>query len=111
MDKQIDNEFSNECNKAENLVIDYRLGFKFVKNAFHIFLKVSEETAIERLKTANRAYESFESINQRNESFKNQFFNAYGVDYTVPKNYDLIVDVEQFRNVEEIVDFIIQNLN
>lgn len=111
MDRKIDLEFSSECNIAENIVIDYRLGFKFVKNAFHIFLKVSEETAIARLKAANREKETFETISQRNDFFKNQFINAYGVDYTMPKNYDLIVDVEQFSSAEEIVEFIINHLN
>lgn len=111
MDKQIDFEFSNECNNSESLIIDYRLGFKFIKNAYHIFLKISEETAIERIKSANRSAETFETIGQRNESFKNQFLNAYGVDYTMPKNYDLIVDVEQFKDAEEVVEFIINNLN
>ena len=111
MDRKIDEEFSRDCNNAENLIIDYRLGFKFVKNAFHIFLKVSEETAIARLKAANRENETFETISQRNEFFKNQFLNTYGVDYTMPKNYDLIVDVEQFSSPEEIVIFIIKQLN
>lgn len=111
MDRKIDLEFSSECNIAENLVIDYRLGFKFVTNAFHIFLKVSEETAIARLKDANREKETFETISQRNDFFKNQFLNTYGVDYTMPKNYDLIVDVEQFSSAEAIVEFITNHLN
>jgi len=111
MDRKIDLEFSSECNNAENLVIDYRLGFKFVKNAFHIFLKVSEKTAIARLKAANRENETFETISQRNDFFKNQFLNAYGVDYTMPKNYDLIIDVEQFSSPEDIVVFITKHLN
>jgi predicted cytidylate kinase len=111
MDKQIDFEFSNECNNSERLVIDYRLGFKFIKNAYHIFLKISEETAIERIRSANRSAETFETVSQRNESFKKQFLNAYGVDYTMPKNYDLIVDVEQFKNTEEVVEYIIGKLS
>ncbi len=111
MDKQIDFEFSNECNNSDRLIIDYRLGFKFIKNAYHIFLKISEETAIERIKSSNRSAETSETICQRNESFKNQFLNAYGVDYTMPKNYDLIVDVEQFKDAVEVVEFIINNLN
>lgn len=111
MDRKIDLEFSSECNIAEKLVIDYRLGFKFVTNAFHIFLKVSEETAIARLKDANREKETFETISQRNDFFKNQFLNTYGVDYTMPKNYDLIVDVEQFSSAEAIVEFITNHLN
>ncbi|WP_288457736.1 cytidylate kinase family protein [uncultured Chryseobacterium sp.] len=45
IDKEIDLEFAYECNKKEHLIIDYRLGFKFIKNAFHVFLKISEENA------------------------------------------------------------------
>lgn len=111
MDRKIDLEFSSECNNAETLIIDYRLGFKFINNAFHIFLKVSEETAIARFKSANRENGTFETLRQRNDFFKNQFLNAYGVDYTMPKNYDLIVDVEHFSSTGAIVEFIINHLN
>jgi cytidylate kinase len=82
-----------------------------VKNAFHIFLKVSEEIAIARLKAANRDNETFETISQRNDFFKNQFLNAYGVDYTMPKNYHLVINVEHFSSPEQIVDFITNHLN
>lgn len=111
LDKQIDLEFSQDCNSSERLIIDYRLGFKFVKNAYHIFLSISDEMAIERLMSANRISETHETVCQRNESFKNQFLNAYGVDFTVPKHYDLIVNVEQFESAEQIVEFILENLN
>ncbi|HIA36405.1 MAG TPA: hypothetical protein EYN89_06605, partial [Flavobacteriales bacterium] len=110
MDKQLDQDFSKVCNSSENLVIDYRLGFKFIKNSYHIFLRISETAAIERLKTANRAKESYDTINQRNESFKNQFLNSYGVDYTMPKNYDLVIDVERFNNAEEIIEHILHEI-
>lgn len=111
IDKQIDLKFSNECNNSENLIIDYRLGFKFIKNAYHIFLKISEETATERIKAANRSAETFETVNQRNETFKNQFLNAYGIDYTMQKNYDLVVNVEQFNDAGQVVDYILLKLN
>lgn len=111
LDKQIDLEFSQDCNSSERLIIDYRLGFKFVKNAYHIFLSISDEMAIERLMSANRISETHETVCQRNESFKNQFLNAYGVDFTMPKHYDLIVNVEQFESAEQIVEFILENLN
>lgn len=110
-DREIDKQFSVECNGTENIVIDYRLGFKFVNNAYHIFLKVSEETAIARLQAANRTNESFETVQQRNESFKKQFMNAYGVDYTLPKHYDLLVDVELLGSAEAIADYIINQIN
>lgn len=110
MDRQIDREFSNECNNSEMIVIDYRLGFKFVKNAYHVFLKISEDTATKRIKVANRMAESSETIQERNESFKNQFLNAYGVDYTMPKNYDLIVEAEKFNGPDEIVEYILSQI-
>jgi cytidylate kinase len=110
MDMQIDKAFSNECNNSERLVIDYRLGFKFIKNAYHIFLNISEACAKERLKLANRATESYETVNQRNESFKNQFLNTYSVDYTLPENYDLLVHVADFSNPEDMLAFIINSV-
>lgn len=87
-----------------------RLGFKFVKDAYHIFLNISEEKAIERIKKSNRENESFETINKRNESFKNQFYNTYGVDYTAINNYDLCVNVEEFKSAEDVVEYITECL-
>lgn len=110
LDKQLDAEFSGECNSADRLVIDYRLGFKFIADAYHIFLKISEATAEERLKAANRATESFKTVKERNDSFHKQFVNAYGVDYTEEKHYDLVVDVEKYPSPEAIVDFIFERL-
>jgi radical S-adenosyl methionine domain-containing protein 2 len=111
LDKQIDTEFSKECNDSERLVIDYRLGFKFVRNAYNIFLRVSDETAIERIKNANRSSETYETVAKRNQSFKDQFLSSYGVDYTAPKNYDLIVDVDDFQSAEEVVQYIINEIS
>jgi radical S-adenosyl methionine domain-containing protein 2 len=110
LDKKIDLEFSKECNNKEKLIIDYRLGFKFVKNAFHIYLKISDQVAIDRLKNANRNFETHETLLQRNESFRKQFHQSYNVDFTLPKNYDLIVESEQFGGPEEIVEFIINKI-
>lgn len=111
MDLRIDEVFSNECNSSQNLIIDYRLGFKFVTNAYHIYLSINEQEATERLKKANRAGEGFETVSLRNESFKSQFLHAYGVDYTLKSNYDLIIDVQNFSSPENIADSILRHLN
>jgi radical S-adenosyl methionine domain-containing protein 2 len=111
MDHKIDKEFSVACSHKENVVIDYRLGFHFVKNAFHIFLKVSEKTAIDRLQSADRENETHDTLQERNNAFSQQFERAYQVDYTDPANYGLVVDVDQFNTPEEIVDHIINNLS
>jgi radical S-adenosyl methionine domain-containing protein 2 len=110
LDKQIDLEFSNDCNNSENLIIDYRLGFKFIKNAYHIFLKISDETAIKRLKSAYRNDETFETLGLRNNTFQVQFIDAYELDYTMPKHYDLIIDVEDFQDADELAQYIINKL-
>jgi radical S-adenosyl methionine domain-containing protein 2 len=110
IDKQIDKKFSEDCNASENLIIDYRLGFKFIPNAYNIFLKISEASATERLKNANRFNETHLTISERNDIFKNQFQNSYGVDYTDEKNYDLVIDVEQFKTASEIANYIHKQL-
>jgi len=110
IDKQIDQQFSDECNASENLIIDYRLGFKFILNAFHIYLKISADTATERLLNANRNNETHETISEQNATFKNQFLNAYQIDFTAEENYNLIIDVEDFETPEKLAEYILDKL-
>ena len=110
IDKLIDKQFSDECNANENLIIDYRLGFKFISNSYNIFLKISEASATERLKNANRQNETHLTIIERNDTFKNQFQNSYGIDYTNLDNYDLVIDVDDFDSPNKIVEFILTRL-
>jgi hypothetical protein len=35
-------------------VIDYRLGFRFIENEYHVFLKISEKDAVDRLKKTKK---------------------------------------------------------
>ena len=102
LDKEIDLEFAKYCNSKQNLIIDYRMGFKFVDNCFNVFLKISEEDAVERLKIANRKNETFETVRERNNTFKTQFQNAYEIDYTLDSNYDLIIAINNTMTAEEI---------
>jgi cytidylate kinase/5'(3')-deoxyribonucleotidase len=107
LDKKIDLEFSKECNSSNNLIIDYRMGFHFIKEGYHVFLKISEENAIERLQKVERKNETYHTVKERNDSFKTQFISAYGIDYTDEKNYDLIIEVSKYSNPNEIVDAIL----
>lgn len=109
-DKEIDLQFSGECNAMTNVVIDYRLGYKFIDKGFHVFLKIRESTAIERLKSAQRYNETHETIKERNDTFKNQFLNAYGIDYCNEDNYDLVINVEEYSSPAAIVNEIIDTL-
>lgn len=111
MDKEIDRAFASRCNAGANLIIDYRMGFLFVSDAYHVFLKISEEFAIERLKIANRKNETYQTVRERNNSFKNQFLSAYNTDYTASSNFDLVINIDQTITVKQIVQTIINQVN
>jgi len=109
LDNLIDEKFKDFCNSNSNLIIDYRLGFRFVENAFHVFLSVSDEEAFNRISKANRSGEevSLEAIIKRNMDMKSRFIETYGVDFTDEKNYHIVIDVDNFepkKVVEIIID-------
>lgn len=110
LDKKRDKEFSNRCNNSENLIIDYRLGAYFIKSALSIYLKVTKETALERLKKANRENETYHTISKRNDSFRKQFMNAYNIDYTDESKYDLVINADNKR-ANEIANIVLNHIN
>jgi len=110
--KQNDLDFCSFLSKKSHFVCDYRLGFKFIPDAFHILLKVSPEVAVDRLKSANRHNETYETIEFRNVSFRNQFKRCYDIDdFTRETNYNLVVHTERFNSSDEIVRYILDHLN
>lgn len=108
MDLEIDSKFSRECNSKTHTIIDYRMGFKFIENGFHVYLKVSSEVAKRRLEKDNRENETAHTLEERNELIRKQMENCYGFDYSDFNHYNLVVDVELFNSAEEIVCFIIE---
>ncbi len=102
IDKLLDENFKAECNNKDRLVIDYRLGFHFIKNAFNVLLKVSEQKASKRISLAKRVDEivSPESIKLRNERMRMRFFECYNVDFTNENNYDLVINTDDFTPKE-----------
>ena len=109
-DKETDKRFADMCNASEGLVIDYRMGFRFVYDAFHIFLSISEELAIERIEGAQRRNDSASTLKERNDTFRQQFEQAYGIDYTDPLHYDLVIQCAANKSANQIVEEIIQAL-
>lgn len=109
MDKNIDQAFSKKYSQMESIVIDYRLGFKFIPDAFHIYLEVPDCLALDRIKKAGRNQDNEKTLAVRNETFQNQFQNAYGIDYTDSKHYDLVLKVTQDCTPEQIVSKILSS--
>lgn len=102
LDRLIDEKFKSECNSKDNMVIDYRLGFRFIENAFHVLLKVSDEKASKRISLGNRVDEltSSEAIMLRNETMRTRFLERYNVDFTNEKKYDLVINTDDLTPIE-----------
>ena len=49
IDKKTDKVFTEQCNNSTNLIVDWRLGFHFIKDSFNVYLKVSDEIAAKRI--------------------------------------------------------------
>jgi radical S-adenosyl methionine domain-containing protein 2 len=109
-DKNNDLLFSKECNSKNNIVIDYRLGFLFINKGYNILLKISQTAAINRLKTFQRVNETYETLRERNNAFKKQFLSNYKIDYLDERNYDLVINVENYNSPKEIAEIIVETL-
>lgn len=110
LDKNIDNLFKNHCNEKNKIVVDYRLGFSFVENAFNILLQVSEEEAAIRIQKSNRKDEDTDinKIRERNNLMKQRFINSYNLDFSDEKNYHLVIQTDTLSS-EEVANLIIKS--
>lgn len=109
LDNEIDEKFKKECNIKNNLVIDYRLGFHFIENAFHVLLKASDKTASKRISSANRKGEMVcsKTIKLRNIDMRNRFQKNYNIDFTNEDNYDLVINTNNLTP-KQVTDYIIK---
>ncbi|WP_299386014.1 viperin family antiviral radical SAM protein [uncultured Lacinutrix sp.] len=102
LDHLIDDKFKTECNSKDNIVIDYRLGFHFIDNAFNVLLKTSDKKASKRISLGSRVDEvtSPEGIKLRNETMRTRFIERYNVDFTNETNYDLVINTDDLTPKE-----------
>ncbi len=108
LDARVDTVIQEWCAEMPSFIADYRLGFKFVPNAFSVLLTVSDHVAVGRIQAASRKGEDTDAatICERNEMMRARFLEKYGVDFTDPKHYDLIVPTDAFTP-SEIADMIL----
>ena len=111
LDKKIDDLFRKKCNSKTNIVVDYRLGFKFIDDAFHILLQASDDIAASRISLAKRGKEDtdIKSIGERNVIMKQRFIDTYGVDFTDIHHYHMVINTNNLTP-EEIADLIMKSL-
>lgn len=107
--------------REDNFIIDGWMSWYFIPKSFKIFLIINEDEAARRIYEAKKndpsrgdepeyktALEAKRVITHRVEVNKKQFRDLYGVDFTDPQNYDVVIDTTGQASAEETVEKILQ---
>lgn len=101
IDKLVDNKIIEigKTKSDENIVIDSRLAWHFIPNSFKVFIDVDDQTAGNRLLSANRSTEQVKTLDEAISSLKsrwetenNRYLELYNTNNLNMNNYDLIID-------------------
>lgn len=118
MDREMDKYIIEEMEGKTNFILDYRLGFHFIKNSFNVLLKVSPELALKRVSGRVGTNEFYDGLgleqkitkmNARNLNMQTRFLELYQVDFLSEKNYDLVLETDELEP-QEITSKIITQL-
>jgi cytidylate kinase len=113
-----DNYQKNLGKTQDNFVIDGRISWKFIPHSFKVFLHLDPKTAGARVFADHQAgkrhtdqelktlKDAIADVTDRLETERTQYKNQYHIDFTDPKNYDLVVDTAH-HTVESAVDAIL----
>jgi predicted cytidylate kinase len=115
IDLEIDGRSALLAKETEGFVMDARLGWYFVPDAIKVFLDVSLDVAAERIFGARRAKErentdlatTRRAIELRSASERDRYERYYGLDYTDPTHYDLVVDTSDL-SPDEVIDQVVR---
>lgn len=117
IDYKIDNKIKQLGIEREkdDVVIDSRLAWHFVKNSFKVFIDVDIKTASKRLLKSNRDSEQVTNLKQAEENLKkrwqienDRYTKIYNVNNLNIDNYDLVINSTNLT-VDEIVEIIYEN--
>ena len=100
IDQMIDGELIELSNSADNIVIDSRMAWHFVKDTYNVFLITDETVAAQRVVADKRGpsevytdvQHAKELLKARKKSENYRYKEKYGVDCHVFLNYNLILD-------------------
>jgi len=116
VDRLID-EYLEELNEEDKLVIDSRMAWYFIDKSVKIYLFTDVQTAVERISNSNRITEGnlFDreelklKVQDRRKSEVKRFRKIYGIDIENKENYDLLMSTGNLEPLE-IVDKILEYL-
>ena len=107
-------EYQQNLELTDNIILDSRLGFYAQPKAFKILLEVDEEVAGERIFKAERSTDkhatkkhAVDEVKERNSSDEARYLKLYDVDLWNPKNYNLVIDTSD-RTPEEVLHIILE---
>ena len=115
-------EMGKEINSKERpneiWIIDSRLAFYNIPEAFSVRLVSNPQVAAERYFMANRGQtdsyrsieEAYEAREKRRIGEQKRYIRRYGVDLEDEKNYDIIIDTS-YSKVEDIANIILKSLD
>ena len=99
IDHEIDDGLRALSDRDENLIIDSRMAWHFVKDTFRVYMTTELAESAKRILRANRAgdhaatlSEMAEEIRARKARERLRYREQYGVDCKDLSNYDLVVD-------------------
>jgi cytidylate kinase len=99
IDDEIDHYVINIGKTSSNLIIDSRLAWHFIPDAFKVYLSVDAVVGAERVFYASRSDENNPSLEatlqnnlKRQESEDQRFYKLYQVHFRQHGNYDLVID-------------------
>lgn len=117
IDAEIDAQYE-ELAQKDNLVVDSRLGFYFLKQSVKVFLDVDAQLGAARIFAAKRSdEEQFESVDDvlaanlaRAADDRQRFIATYNVDIEDMEQYDIIIDTSELgikqvvQKIKEVLD-------
>ncbi|MBI4049885.1 MAG: AAA family ATPase [Candidatus Doudnabacteria bacterium] len=118
IDLEVDELLKKIGKEKNNLVIDSRMAFHWIPDAFKVFLDLDPETAAQRtfahIQKEGRASQVGSSLEEvrkntlkRFESERRRYKALYNVDFTEKSQFDLVVDTVA-NNLEEVIKIIVE---
>ena len=115
IDCRIDSYLKSLNETNEDLIIDSRLAWHFVKKSIRIFFEVNPAIAVRRIIGDTSRYNepiyndeamALEKLNERKRIENIRFFEKYGVDCNNLSNYDIIINTS-LASIEDVTNMVI----
>ena len=110
IDIELDQSIAEQGMTKDNFIVDAKMGFHFIPKSVKIFLDAYFDERVRRRfarDIKNELNVTRESVANKlkkiHESDKKRFLEKYNVDFTDPKNYDLIIDTT-YLSLQEVAD-------